>query len=73
MWAAPRNRFYTHWQREDTLMLGISLLGMVVLLYLIVLIVRQAPWGRTVLRWLTIILLADIVVGYVGAGRTGGR
>jgi hypothetical protein len=71
MWAVPRNRFYTHWQRADTLMLSLSLLGVALLLYLIVLLVRRAPWGARVLRWLTIILVADILVGYVASGRLG--
>jgi sulfatase-like protein len=72
MWGASSNRFYTHWQRADTLMLALSLLGMVLLLYLIALIIRGVAGGR-LLRWLTIVLLADIFVGYVAAGRTGGH
>src|SRR4051812_5907036 len=71
MWATPRNRFFTHWQRGDTLMLALSLLAMALLLYLIVLMVRRASWGGVVLRWLTIILLADIIVGYAAVGLTG--
>ena len=73
MWATPRNRFFTHWQRSDTLMLALSLLGMALLLYVIVLIVRRLSWGGVVLRWLTIILLADILVGYAAVGLTGGH
>ena len=69
MWAVPRNRFYTHWQRTDTLALALSLLGMALLLYLAAWIVRRAFRGGRVLRWLTIILLADIFIGYAGAGR----
>jgi hypothetical protein len=73
MWAAPRNRFYFHWQRADTVSLILGLLAVALLLYLIVIIVRRASWGRVLLRWLTIILIADIFVGYVGSGKTVGR
>ena len=69
MWAVPRNRFYTHWQRTDTLVLGVSLLGMALLLYLVASILGRAFRDGRVLRWLTIILLADILIGYAGAGR----
>jgi sulfatase-like protein len=64
MWASPRNRFYTHWQRGDTAMLAISLLAVALVLFLVVTLLRQFSWGERVLRWLTIILIADILVGY---------
>jgi Sulfatase len=73
MWAVPRNRFYTHWQRVDTLMLALSLLAVALVFYLIALIVRRASWGSMVLRWLSIVLLADILVGYLASGRIGGH
>jgi hypothetical protein len=73
MWAVPRNRFHLHWQRADTLTLILSLLALALLLYLIVIIVRRASWGGVLLRWLTIVLIADILVGYVGSGKTEGR
>ena len=41
MWAVPRNRFYTLWQRTDTLALALSLLGMALLLYLAAWIVSE--------------------------------
>jgi len=71
MWAAPRNRFYSHWQRADTLMLIVSLLAVALLLYLIALLLQRVPWGSGLLRGLTIILIADILVGYAASGRTG--
>jgi hypothetical protein len=71
MWADPRNRFYLHWQRADTLTLIFSLLAVALLFYLIVIIVRRASWGGVLLRWLTIVLIADILVGYAGSGKTG--
>jgi hypothetical protein len=73
MWTAPRNRFYFHWQRADALTLIVSLLAVALLFYLIVMIVRRASWGGLLLRWLTIVLIADILVGYVGSGKTEGR
>ncbi|HEY3012917.1 MAG TPA: sulfatase-like hydrolase/transferase [Gemmatimonadales bacterium] len=73
MWGAPQNRFYFHWQRADTLALIVSLLAVALLLYLIVTMVRRASWGRVLLPWLTIVLIADILVGYVGSGKTEGR
>jgi sulfatase-like protein len=73
MWAVPRNRFYTHWQRTDTLMLSASLLAVAVVFFLLAILVRRASWVGLVLRWLTVVLLADILVGYVGAGRVGGH
>jgi hypothetical protein len=73
MWAIPRNRFYFHWQRADTWTLLLSLLAVALLLYLVVVVVRRAAWGGALLRWLTIILIADILVGYVGSGKTEGR
>jgi hypothetical protein len=69
MWAAPQNRFYHHWQRADTLTLIFSLLAVALLFYLIVIIVRRATWGGVLLRWLTIVLIADILVGYAGSGK----
>jgi hypothetical protein len=69
MWANPRNRFYLHWQWADTLTLILSLLGVALLLYLIAMIVRRASWGGGLLSGLTIVLLADILVGYAGAGK----
>jgi sulfatase-like protein len=71
MWAVPRNRFYFHWQRADTWTLIVSLLAVALLLYLIVTLVRRASWGGVLLRWLTIVLVADILVGYVGSGKGG--
>ncbi|HEX6433785.1 MAG TPA: hypothetical protein VFZ87_06070, partial [Gemmatimonadales bacterium] len=73
MWAVPRNRFHSHWQRADTLTLLVSILAAALLLYLIVSLVRRASWGGLLLRWLTVILIADILVGYVGSGKTEGR
>jgi hypothetical protein len=73
MWADPRNRFYLHWQRADTWTLILSLLAVALLFYLIVIIVRRASWGGVLLRWLTIVLIADILVGYAGSGKTGGH
>ena len=73
MWTPPRNRFYFHWQRADALTLIVSLLVVALLLYLIVMIVRRASWGGVLLRWLTIVLIADILVGYAGSGKTEGR
>jgi hypothetical protein len=73
MWSVPRNRFYFHWQRADTLTLIVSLLTVALLLYLIVMMVRRVSWGGVLLRWLTIVLIADILVGYVGSGKTEGR
>jgi hypothetical protein len=72
-WSSPENRFYSHWQRADAWMLIASVVAVALLLYLIVIIVRRASWGRMLLRWLTILLIADILVGYVGSGRTQGH
>ena len=73
MWGAPRNRFYFHWQRADTWALLLSLLAVALLLYLVAVLLRRAAWGGALLRWLTIVLIADILVGYVGSGRMEGR
>lgn len=73
MWSAPENQFYYNWQRADAVMLIASLLAVALLFFLIVMIVRRASWGGVLLRWLTIVLLADILVGYVGSGKTQGR
>jgi hypothetical protein len=69
MWAAPRNRFYHHWQLADTWILIFSLFAVALLFYLIVMLVRRASWGSVLLRWLTILLIADILVGYAGSGK----
>jgi hypothetical protein len=73
MWGSPANRFYRHWQRGDTVTLILGLLATALLLYLIVIALRRASWGRVLLRWLTIVLIADIIVGYIGSGRGEGR
>ncbi|HEY9015243.1 MAG TPA: sulfatase-like hydrolase/transferase, partial [Gemmatimonadales bacterium] len=67
MWAGPANRFYLHWQRADTLVLILSLSAVALLLYLLVLGIRRTSRGRILLRWLTIVLIADILVGYAGS------
>jgi sulfatase-like protein len=72
LWAGPENRFYLHWQRVDTWILIFSLLAVALLFYLIVIIVRRASWGGVFLRWLTIVLIADILVGYAASGKSGG-
>jgi hypothetical protein len=69
MWASPRNRFYLHWQLADTWMLIFSLLALALLFYLIVMLVRRVSWGGTLLRWLTVVLIADILVGYAGSSK----
>src|SRR3954468_13805187 len=51
-WSSPENRFYSHWQRADAWMLIASVVAVALLLYLIVIIVRRASWGRMLLRWL---------------------
>jgi Sulfatase len=71
MWASPRNRFYTHWQRADTFMLALSMMGVALGFFLMAVILRRASWGNQVLRWLTVILIADILVGYAASGRSG--
>lgn len=69
MWADPPNRFYLHWQRSDTFTLIVSLLTVALLFYLIAIIVRRVSWGGVLLRWLTIVLIADILIGYAASGR----
>jgi sulfatase-like protein len=73
MWSSARNRFYYHWQRSDAVVLLAGLMAVASLLYLVVTILQRASWGGVALKWLSIPLLADILVGYAGSGKTEGR
>ena len=74
-WALPKNRYYFHWQRSDTLALIAAVLAFALLFFLIAWLVRRVWPARagTILQWLTIIFLADVVVGYAGSGKIWGR
>ena len=73
VWAAPRNRFHFLWQRSDAWALLVGLLALAVLLFLLVALLRQTSRGRMLLPWLTLALIIDILVGYVGSGKSEGR
>ena len=74
-WASSKNRFFFHWQRSDTLALIAALLAFALLFFLIARLVRRVWPARAgiILQWLTIILVADVVVGYAGSGTIWGR
>jgi hypothetical protein len=73
-WTAPKNRYYFHWQRSDTAVLVAGVLAAAALFFGVAWLVRRLfpRQGGTVLRWLTVVLLADIVVGYGSSERAEG-
>jgi hypothetical protein len=73
-WTAPKNRYYFHWQRSDTAVLVAGVLAAAALFFGVAWLVRRLfpRQGGTVLRWLTVVLVADIVVGYGSSERAEG-